>query len=41
MELQTFVEAKESEEPLCWDPWKKRVLDIENAAAPVKKSELR
>lgn len=22
MELQTFVEAKDSEEPLCWDPWK-------------------
>lgn len=23
MELQTFVEAKESEEPLCWDPWRR------------------
>lgn len=21
IELQTFVDAKESEEPLCWDPW--------------------
>lgn len=28
MELQTFVEAKESEEPLCWDPWKEeRVVE--------------
>lgn len=24
IELQTLVEAKESEEPLCWDPWNDR-----------------
>lgn len=23
IELQTFVEAKEREEPLCWEPWNK------------------